>query len=45
VADLQDEEGNGDGDDRIAERDHPRGITLGLIRPTERPSGHGNPSA
>jgi hypothetical protein len=28
-ADIQDEEGNGDGDDRIAELDDPHGITLG----------------
>src|SRR5215469_18936246 len=43
-ANLQDEEGNGDGDDRVAERDDPCGITLGLVTSTARPSSHGNPS-
>jgi hypothetical protein len=38
-ADLQDEQGDGDGDDRIAEEDDPRGIAFGA----EPPAGPAGP--
>ena len=42
-ADLQNEESNGDGDDRIAQCDDPCGITLGRARLTARLPSRGNP--
>jgi hypothetical protein len=44
-ADLQNEESNGDGYDRIAQCDDPCGITLGPVRLTARLPSRGNPSA
>jgi len=44
-ADLQDEESNGDGDDRIAERDDPCWITLSRDGLAARTSSRGTAAA